>query len=69
MATKYLILIIVAVYVAVWFITAWALGHDEKDDHWKSLWWMVSMFWPFVWLMCLCAWIAWLFTKNDRDLR
>ena len=69
MATKYLILIIVAVYVAVWFITAWALGHDEKDDHWKSLWWMVSMLWPAVWFICIIGWIGWLFTKDERSLK
>ena len=66
MATKYLILIIVAVYVAVWFITARALGHDEKDDHWKSLWWMVSMFWPFVWMAAIVSFFVWIFSKNDK---
>lgn len=57
------------IYLAIWFITSYALGHDEKDEKMKSLWFMASMLWPFVWLFGLCAWIGYLFNRNERDLK
>ena len=67
MATKYVVLVIVVAYIALWALTSHVLGRDEQDDKMKSLWWMVGMFWPFVWAVCIIGFIACLFDSNDKQ--
>lgn len=67
MATKYVILIIVATYCLMWAVTTRALGCDEEDENMKSLWWVVGMFWPFMWAFCLMAWIAYFFGNEKKE--
>lgn len=66
MKASYLVLIIVAAYVAIWCATSYALGHDEKDEKMRSLWYMVSIFWPFVWMAAIVSFFVWIFSKNDK---
>lgn len=66
MATKNVILIIVAAYCLMWAVTSRALGRDEEDEKMKLLWWMVGMFWPFVWAVCIIGLIAYLFGNEKK---
>lgn len=67
MATKYVVLVIVIAYIALWALTSSVLGRDEQDDKMKSLWWMVGLFWPFVWLVCLIGLMTYLFGNQDKQ--
>ena len=62
-------LIAVIAYMAIWFVLAWYLGRDEEDDKMKSLWFMVSMLWPVVWMFAIVAFIGSIFDKDERSLR
>lgn len=62
-------LIIIAVYVVLWWLTARDLNRNEPDDKMKLLWVMVSLFWPVIWSMALGAFIIALFETDERDLR
>ena len=66
MQAKYWVLLIVIAYIALWLLTARALNRDEKDEKMQSLWFMVSMAWPFVWICETVLFFKDLFKKDCR---
>lgn len=66
MEAKHWTLLTVIVYIVLWQITSRLLNRDEKDDKMKSLWFMVSMAWPLIWIGEAYLFFRDLFNKHSR---
>ena len=66
---KHIMILVTVAYIAIWWLTAYSLERDEQDEKMKSLWFMVSLLWPLLWVFACVVFIVTLFKKDERDMR